>query len=186
MDGIEQAEEGALRVGAGDYGFGADLFAAGEQHTCDFSILHQNLSDFGVGANFCACFFCGGGHGIREGAHASAGVSGVPYRIRIGGGAQQKQERGAGGPGAESCSIDAAGGDGGAEQIGFEKFSDEIRGGHGAPADQAHHFFFAEAADFAADLQKFPDVFFGGLFDYGRREFHELRGDVGDASRGWH
>src|SRR5580698_1435803 len=159
VDGIEQTEQGALRIGAGDDGFRGDLFAAREQDAGNSSVFDQNLGDFGVGANFDAGFFRGGGHGGGEGAHASAGVGGVPYRIRIGGGAQQKQQRGAGGPGAEGGAVDAASGDCGAEQIGFEKFSDEIRGGHGTPTDQAHHFFFTEATDFAANLQKFPDVF---------------------------
>ena len=152
----------------------------------DFSVFDQNLGDFGAGANFGAGFFRGSGHGGGERAHASARVGGVPYRIRIGGGAEQQEERGAGGPGAESGAENSASGDDGAEQIGFEKFSDEIRGGHGTPADQAHHFFFAEAADFAADLQKLPDVFLRWLFDDRRREDHQLRGDTGDARESFH
>src|SRR6202034_1807118 len=116
VDGIEQTEQSALRIGAGDDGFRGDLFATREQDAGNFPVFDQNLGDFGVGANFDAGFFRGGGHGGGEGAHASARVGGVPYRIGIGGSAQQKQQRGAGGPGAEGGSVDAAGGDDGSQQ----------------------------------------------------------------------
>ena len=130
--------------------------------------------DFRAGANFRAGFFRGSGHRGGERAHAAARVSGVPHRIRVGCGAQQQKSRGAGGPRAERGAENSARGDDGAEQIRFEKFGDEIRDGHGSPADQAHHFFFAEAADFAADFQKLPEVFLRGLFDHRRREVEQF------------
>ena len=95
--------------------------------------------------------------------------------------AQQQQRGGAGGPGAERGAENSACGDGGAQKIGFEKFSDKIRDGHGAPADELHHFFFAEAADFAADFQELPEVLLGRLFDDRRSEDEKLGGDRGGA-----
>ena len=75
--------------------------------------------------------------------------------MRIGGGAQQKQGGAACGPRAHCCAVNSAGGDGGTQKFGLEKFGCQIGYGHGAPAQQAHHVFFAEAADVATDFRSF-------------------------------
>src|SRR5271156_4838135 len=102
--------------------------------------------------------------------------------MRVSGGAQQKQCGGTGGPGSERSAKNSARGYDSAKQIGFEKFSDKIRDGHGAPADQLHHFFFSEAADLAPDFQELPEVFLGRFFDYGRSE-DEKFGGYGSGAR---
>jgi hypothetical protein len=101
--------------------------------------------------------------------------------MRVCGGAEEEQRGGTGGPGAEGSAEDSTGGYGGAQQIGFEKFSDKIRDGHGAPADELHHFLFSEAADFSPDFQELPKILFGRLFDDRRSEDEKLSGDCGGA-----
>jgi hypothetical protein len=102
--------------------------------------------------------------------------------MRVGSSAQQEQRGGARGPGAEGGAKNSARGYDGAQQIGFKKFGNKIRDGHGAPADQLHHFFFSEAADFAAEFQKLPEIFVRRLFDDRRSEVEQLACDGAGAS----
>ena len=96
--------------------------------------------------------------------------------MRIGGGAEQKDGGAACGPRAESGAEDSAGGDGGAEEFGVEKFGDEIGDGHRAPAQKIEDAFFAEAADVAAGLEEIPEIF-------GRRRVDRGRSDRGDLAK---
>jgi hypothetical protein len=94
--------------------------------------------------------------------------------MRIAGGAQKKERGASRGPRSERRAVNSAGGDGGAKKLGFEKFGGEVGDGHRAPAQEPHHVFLAEAADIAAELQKFPKLVGGGIIDVGRREEQDL------------
>ena len=166
--------------------FAENFFAAREANASDRAVLHENLGDFGAGANFGARCFRSGGHRGGERAHAALRNRGAAGRVRIAGGTKQHQERGAGGPRAKRGAENSASGNSGAQQVRFKKFGDEIRGGHWAPTDQAHHFAFAEAANFAADLEELPGVFFRGLFDDRRREEEQLARDAAESLEGFH
>ena len=61
MNGIEQAEECAARISAGDDCFRGDFFTGRKNDTSRRAALHQNLFHFSAGADFSARFFCGRG-----------------------------------------------------------------------------------------------------------------------------
>ena len=99
--------------------------------------------------------------------------------MRIGCSAKEQDGRGTGGPRAERGAKDTASGDDGAEELGFKKFSDEVRNSHGAPAEKIEDAGFAEAAYAAAGLQKIPEIFRRGLVDRGRSNGSELFEETG-------
>src|ERR1700747_3763849 len=131
LRGIEELEEGALGVDAGDYGAGGKFFAAGEDQAKDGAIFNPDLAHFGVGADFstgCARRF---GERAGEGAEATVGEGGGTDGMGVRGRAQEEDGGRAGGPRTERGAENAAGGDYGAQEFGVEKFGDEIGGGHG-------------------------------------------------------
>jgi hypothetical protein len=94
--------------------------------------------------------------------------------MRVGSGAEEQNCGGACGPGAERRAKDPASGDDGAEELGIEKFGDEIGDGHGSPAHQIEHALLAEAANAAAGLQQIPQIFWRRRVDTRRRGGEEL------------
>jgi len=123
-------------VDAGGDGFHGDFLAASENDAGDGAVFDANVLDFGIGADFSAGLFRGFGESAREGAESAARKCGRAYGMGIGGGAQKKDGGRSGGPGAKRGTKYAARGDDGAKEFGFEKFGDEIRDGHGTPAEQ--------------------------------------------------
>ena len=93
----------------------------------------------------------------------------------IGTRAKEQKGRRACGPRPHRCAENSSRSDCRTQQIRLEKLGDEVRDGHGAPANQPHHFFFSEAADFAANLQQLPNIFFRGLIDLRRGQREQLR-----------
>src|ERR1700674_2717612 len=104
--------------------------------------------------------------------------------MRIRGGAQEKNRGGTGGPRTESGPENSAGGDDGADELGFEEFGDEIRHGHGAPTHQVENAVSAETADASAGLEKIPEILGRGMVDRGRGDGKELAEDAGDFFEG--
>ena len=174
MDGFEEMEEGALGVGAGNDGLGGDFFAGRESDAGDGAVFDQDARDFGVGANFGAGVFGGGSEGVRESARASTNLRGAAIGQAACATAQQKKRGGARGPRARGRAEDSSRGDGGAKQFRLEKLRDEIRNGHGAPANQALHVFLAQAAEGLSGAEKIPEVTGGGLVDFGRGHEEEI------------
>src|SRR5579885_1225386 len=86
----------------------------------------------------------------------------------IGRSANQENERAACGPRAEVCSEDSASGDDGAEKFGLEIFRGEVGYGHGPPAEETEHVFFAELADGASGLEHAPEIAATGIIEVGR------------------
>jgi hypothetical protein len=87
LRGIEEMEEGALRVYAGDYGVGEDFFAVGEDKTGDSAVFDVDVADFGIGADFGAGLARGFGERAGEGTESSVREGGGADGMRIGGGA---------------------------------------------------------------------------------------------------
>ena len=105
--------------------------------------------------------------------------------MRIGGGAKQENGGAASGPRAQSGAKDSAGGDGGAEELGLEKFGDEIGGGHRAPAQKIEDAFFAEAADVPAGFEEIPEILGRRRVDRGRSDRGNLAEDFGNFGDGF-
>ncbi len=80
---------------------------------------------------------------------------------------------------SERGAENPARGDGGAKELGFEKFCNEIRNGHGAPAEQIEDAGLSEVADAAARFQEIPEIFGRGMIDRRRRDGTELREEGG-------
>ena len=169
-DGIDEIEEGALGVDAGDDGFGGDFFAVGEDEAGDGAVFDANVLDFGLRANFRAGLARGVGERARERAESSARKCSGADGMRIGSGAQKKHGGAACRPRTERGAENAASGDDGAEQFGFEKFGDEIGDGHRAPAEQVEDAVLAEAADVATGLEEIPEIFRRWRIDRGRSD----------------
>src|ERR1700724_3394379 len=108
LRGIDEMEEGALGINAGDHGFGGN-FATG-----------------GAGSL---------GDSAGQRAESAVGKGGRADRMRIGSGAEKKDGGAAGRPRSERRAENAASGDRGAKEFGFEEFGDEVRYGHGTPAE---------------------------------------------------
>ena len=64
--GIEQLEEGAFRIHAGNDRFAGDFLAVGEDNTGNGAILGEDLLYVGVGADFDAGFLGSFAEGARE------------------------------------------------------------------------------------------------------------------------
>src|SRR5690348_1477886 len=69
---IEEFEEGALGVDAGDHGRNVDFLTVGKYEAADGAIFHADVLNLGVGTDFHARIFCGLGEGVREGAQTAA------------------------------------------------------------------------------------------------------------------
>src|SRR3989454_6959538 len=52
---INELEKSALGVDSRDDGFDGDFFAACEHDSCNGTVFHANLPDFGIGTNFGPC-----------------------------------------------------------------------------------------------------------------------------------
>ena len=97
--------------------------------------------------------------------------------MRIGARAQQQKRRRTRGPRPHRRAENSSRSNRGPQQIRLEKFSYEIRHGHGAPANQPHHFFFSESAHFAPNLQQLPDIFLRRFINLRRSQRQHLRDD---------
>jgi hypothetical protein len=97
----------------------------------------------------------------------------------VGGGAEKKDGGRAGRPRAKCGPKNAASNDDSAEKFGFKKLGDEIRDGHGSPAEKIEHAVLAETANVAAGLQQIPEILGCRLVDRGRRDGSELRNESG-------
>ena len=172
-------EEGAFGVDAGDDGFNGDFFAVGENNAGDSAVFDADMLHFCIGADFSASLFCRSCERVREGAKSAARKRGRAYRMGVGSGAQKKDGGRTGRPRAESGAKDAASGDDGTKQFCFEEFGDEVRDGHGTPAEKIEHAGFSKAAKAAASFQEIPKIFRSGLVDRGRRDRSELREEAG-------
>src|SRR5258708_6688368 len=84
---IEEMEEGALGIDAGDDGLDGDFFAAGQNDAGDSAVFDEDVADFGIRTNFSAGQFCGFGGPAREGAETSPGNRAGADGMGIGGGA---------------------------------------------------------------------------------------------------
>ena len=179
LRGIDELEKGAFGIDAGDDGFDSDFFAIGENDAGDGAVFDENVADFGIGADFSAGLFRGFGESAREGTESAARKRGRAYGMDIGGGAQKKDGGLSGRPGTKRGAKNAARGDDGAKEFGFEKFSDEIRDGHGTPAEQIEDAGLSKASNAAAGLEKAPEIFGSRLVDRGRRDGRELGEETG-------
>src|SRR6267154_3880681 len=83
-------------------------------------------------------------------------------------------------PRAEGSAENAARRDDSADKLGVEKFRNEIRNGHGAPAEKVKDSFLAEHAHIAAGLLEIPEIFGSGLVDSRRRDGNKLVEDAGE------
>src|SRR5260221_331257 len=72
LRGVEEMEESALGIDAGNHGVGGDFFATGEYEAGDSTILDANVANFGVGADFGAGLAGRFGEGGREKAESSS------------------------------------------------------------------------------------------------------------------
>src|SRR5260221_5283278 len=70
LRGVEEMEESALGIDAGNHGVGGDFFATGEYEAGDSTILDANVANFGVGADFGAGLAGGFGDGAGERAQS--------------------------------------------------------------------------------------------------------------------
>src|ERR1700687_3161602 len=172
-------EKGALVLDAGHDGFDSDFFAIGENDAGDSAVFEADVLDFGIGADFSACLFRRFDRRGGDGAESAARKRGRAYGMGVGGGAQKKDSGRSGGPGAKRSAKNAASSDDGAKQFCFEEFRDEIRDGHGTPAEKIEDAGFSKAANAAAGLDEIPKILGSGLVYRGRRDGSELRKEAG-------
>ena len=95
--------------------------------------------------------------------------------MRVGRGTEKKDGGGTSRPRAERGAEDAPGGYHGSNQFRFEKFGNEIRDGHGSPAQKIENAGLAEAAHVSSGLEKVPEIFGRRLVDCWRGDGAELR-----------
>src|SRR6202030_602636 len=168
--GIEEMEEGALGIDAGDDGGGWEFFAVGEDEADYRAAFYADVADFGVGANFGAGLAGGFGHRAGEGTETPVRKGSGAYGMRVGSGSQQKNGGRARGPRTHRGAKNSARGDNGTDKVGFKKFGDEIGGGHRSPAEEIEEAFFAETANAAAGLEKIPEILGRWRIDGRRRD----------------
>jgi len=177
---IEEMEEGALGIQAGGDRVDGDLFAAGEHDASNGAVLDANVLDFGIDANFRASLLCRFGKSPREAAEPAARKGSGAHGVRIASGTEKKNSRGTRGPGTEGRAENAAGGDDGANKLGFEEFGNEVRNGHGSPAKKIEDALLAQHAHVAAGLEQCPEVFGRGLVNRGRGNGNKLVENSGE------
>ncbi len=78
MTGSSKLQEGALGIGVGNHGAGGNFLAIGEDYPGNRAPFYGNLRDFGASADLRARFLRDGSHGLREAAHAAAGMEATP------------------------------------------------------------------------------------------------------------
>src|SRR5882724_11433356 len=171
---INKIEESALGVDAGYDGFDGNLFTAGEHNAGNGSVFDANLLDFGVSADLRTGLFRGFGESMREVAKPATRKSSRANGVSITGGAHEKNGCGTSGPGTERRAENAASGNDGADEFGLEELRDEIRDGHGAPAEEIEDAVLAERAHAPARLKEVPEVFGAGLVDRRWRDRNKL------------
>src|SRR5207245_2931494 len=117
---INELEKSALGVDSRDDGFDGDFFAACEHDSCNGTVFHANLPDFGIGTNFGPCLFCGFCKGMREVTKSAARKSSSAYRMGIRSRTHKKNCRGTRGPRAEGRAENPTCRDDSADELGFE------------------------------------------------------------------
>ncbi len=171
---IDEVEEGALGVEAGNDRIGGNFFAASEDEASDGAIFDADVADFGVGADFGADMARGFRECARERAEPSVRKRSGADGMRVGSGAQEENRRGARRPGTKRGAKNSARGDNGANELGVEKFGGEIGGGHRSPAEKVEEPLFAETANAAAGFEKIPEILGRGRIDVRRRDGEKL------------
>src|SRR5712692_8643132 len=177
---IDKMEEGAFGVDAGDDGLDRDFFSASQNHAGDSAIFHADLLNLGVGANFRAGLLRRLGYGIGEVAEPATRKSSGADGMGIGSSAHQKDCGGTCRPGAEGSAENSARSDHGTNKLGIEKFGNEVRNGHGAPAEKIEDSFLAKHADVTASLKEIPEVFGSGLVNRWRGDRNKVVQDAGE------
>src|SRR2546422_9166008 len=133
---IDELEKSALGVDSRDDGFNGDFFAPREHNPDDSTVFHANLFHFGIGTNFGASLLCGFCKGMREvtksAMRKSSGADGMGIRS----GARETDCGGTRGPRAEGRAKNAARRDDSTNELGLEKFRNEVRHSHGAPTEK--------------------------------------------------
>src|SRR2546422_541923 len=177
---INELEKSALGIHAGNNGVDRDFFAPREHNPDDSTVFHVNLFHFGISTNFGASLLCGFCKGMREvtksATRKSSGADGMGIRS----GAHEKDCGGTRGPRAEGRAENASRRNDSADELGFEKFRNEIRHSHGAPAEKVEDSLLAEHAHVAASLKEIPEVFGSRLVDCRRRDGHKLVEDTSE------
>src|SRR5260370_562964 len=171
---IDEVEESALGVDSGNDGFDGDFFAAGEHDSRNGAVFKADVPDFRIGGNLRLGLLRRFGQGRSEVAEPAPRKSSGPHGMCIAGRAHKKDGGGTRGPRTERGAENAACGDDGTDELRLEKFGNEVRNGHGAPAKKVEDSLLAEHADIAAGLKEIPEIFRSGLVDPRRRDRNEL------------
>ncbi len=137
LDGVDHAEERALRIGVRDDRARGDLPPVVEHDSRGAPVANDDARDRRRGADFGACLGRRLGHGTRQRARSALDCHAAAARRGIGGRVQEQGRAGAGRPWPLGNAENAAGGDGGLEEIVREPLGDEIRGGHRHPSQTA-------------------------------------------------
>src|SRR5260221_13352251 len=116
--GIEQLEEGALRIDARNDGFAGDLFAVGKNDARNGASFGADLLHLGTSTDFGTSRFSSFAKRARELAKPAARKRCGSNWMRISRGAKQQKRGRARGPRTKIAAEDAARGDGGADKPG--------------------------------------------------------------------
>src|SRR5258707_5773634 len=124
LRGVEEMEESALGIDAGNHGVGGDFFATGEYEAGDSTILDANVANFGVGADFGAGLAGGFGEGASERAESSVRERSGADGMRVCGGAKKQNGGGARGASAKRRAPEGPGRDYEAAGTGVRRIGD--------------------------------------------------------------
>src|SRR5260221_1463912 len=142
LRGVEEMEESALGIEAGNHGGGGDFFATGEYEAGDSTHLEANVANFGVGADFGAGLAGRFGEGASERAESSVRERSGADGMRVCGGAKKQNGGGTRRPWAKRGAGGARGRDHGAGGVRFGGLRRQNRDGLGAPQGGVREAFF--------------------------------------------
>ncbi len=130
--GLDEVDEGVLRVDAGGNDVGVNFVAVAEDDALRFAFLDDDLCGRCLRADFDSCFAGRVGNGIRDRTRAAARESpGTEGAVDFAHVVMEQNVGGSRRAHAEKRPDDAGRGHGGLEHVGLEPLVEEVDGAHG-------------------------------------------------------